>query len=245
MHLLPSLFFDTKRVRKVRETVQKPWSKEEIWAFYALRPFSIYVSDIIVRKTALTPNALTISGILFGLASTGFYMSGTHVGIFLGFLFYQLCYFFDCVDGEVARMRQLTSKGGMWLDIGLNYSQALSTFGVVYGLFRSFSPVVTPLLLFVTLSSILTNILASEGAISVFGNSASDATFAMRKRTKVIDITVFLLFTETGFQFGLFLTALIWSMAGLDVFILGWTLFHILTLVGKSIFKIRLNMKNM
>ncbi|UFJ42509.1 CDP-alcohol phosphatidyltransferase family protein [Brevibacillus humidisoli] len=236
----PTLAIDDERWLARRRQVQKPWDREEFWSFYVTRRLSIYVSWWLAQRTAVSPNSLTVAGILSGLTAAAFFMAGSATSVLLGCFFYQLAYLFDCLDGEVARFKGKTSSGGLWLDIGLNYALYISFFGIVYGLFHDAAGAY---LLYVSLFAIFAEIMASDGSMLAFPQSNVTAqSVSSRKKSKWLDGVIFLLLTATGFQFGLFLFGLIWFAAGVKWPILVWTLYHLIIAVLRALYKIKLNL---
>lgn len=240
----PSLWFDREDITQLRRLAQKPWSKEEFWSFYMMRPLSIYVSNWLVARTRITPNAITLWGVICGLVSAVCFMSGTIATFLLGIFFYQLSYFFDCVDGEMARITKKMSPAGIWLDIALNYSLSLTFFAVVYGMLAGVSPSLYSLLLYLTLLKIFAEILVSDGSALAFANSAvSQQTNSLRKKSLLLDFLVFLFMTETGFQFGLLLGTIAWALLGMKWHLILWILYHLaIGCIGAG-YKIKLHFK--
>ncbi|CAI8957134.1 CDP-alcohol phosphatidyltransferase family protein [Brevibacillus sp. IT-7CA2] len=241
--LYPSMFWDSEETRHCRVQVQKPWSREEFWSYYFTRRISIYVSLLLTRKTQVSPNAITIGGIVAGLLSAAAFMYGTAASFLLGCFFCQVCYLADCVDGEVARMRNQKSKGGEWLDIGLNYALYLVSFGVIYGIMNHHA-MLGPWLLYLILLTIFAEILATNGSDLVFSQGKiSHETVSMRKRSKWIDAFVFLFLTQTGYQLGVLVTAFLWAISGQMLFLLLWTFYHLFVGLARSMYKLKLNIK--
>lgn len=113
--LLPTLPFDSQRILELRATCQKPREKEEILAWFVLRRISIYVTLLFLR-TRISPNTISWFSLLFFLLS-GWWMIWMKPWAFvLATLCYNLGYLLDCVDGEVARLKQITSKKGVFID---------------------------------------------------------------------------------------------------------------------------------
>ncbi|UOF88961.1 CDP-alcohol phosphatidyltransferase family protein [Fodinisporobacter ferrooxydans] len=241
----PTLFLDSEMIKKLRKEVQRPWEKDEFWMFYVMRKFSIYISYPLVKKTDISPNALTIIGILLGLISAASYMIGSPFSLLLGCLFYQMCYFFDCIDGEVARLRKKSSKGGEWLDIGLNYAMALCNIAVVFGMFQSDSSFILGIILFAMFIITFSMILSSEGALLVFHQSASTATVSMRKKNKWTDLFVFLFMTDIGFHCGILLFSWIWLFWGFKEPLLLWIVYYIFISFMKAIYKLKASIRYM
>lgn len=82
---------------------------------YVIRALSLRLSAIWCRL-GITPNQITWVNILVGLAACAIAPRGTYAGFAIagGLMFVQVV--LDSCDGEVARLRFLSSKFGMWLD---------------------------------------------------------------------------------------------------------------------------------
>ncbi|MDR6225877.1 CDP-alcohol phosphatidyltransferase family protein [Desmospora profundinema] len=112
---LPTLPVDSGRILAYRERCQKPRHMEEIWSWFVLRRISIYVT-LMLSRTPLTPNGISwISLLFFGLTGW-FLLTGNPWGWLLAVLSYNLGYLCDCMDGELARIKGITSDRGVFLD---------------------------------------------------------------------------------------------------------------------------------
>lgn len=241
--LYPSMFWDSEKIRSYRTQVQKPWAREEFWSYYFSRRISIYLSLYLAKKQRVSPNAITIAGIVVGLIAAAAFMYGSAAAFLIGCFCYQMCYLADCVDGEVARMKNQSSRGGVWLDIGLNYSLYLVSFAVIYGVAKS-QPTLGPYLIYLILFTIFTEILATNGSDLAFGKGKiSQETVSMRKRSKWVDAGVFLFLTQTGFQSGVLIAAVMWAISGQHQFLDVWTAYHLLVGLLRALYKLKLNVK--
>ncbi|MGN7469764.1 CDP-alcohol phosphatidyltransferase family protein [Brevibacillus sp. SAFN-007a] len=241
--LYPSMLWDSEEVRKSRIQVQKPWEREEFWSFYFSRRISIYVSLFLAKKQRISPNAITLAGIAAGLIAAAAFLYGSATSFVIGCFFYQMCYLADCVDGEVARMKKQSSAGGVWLDIGLNYALYLVSFCVIYGVSKS-QPTLGPYLIYLILVTIFAEILATNGSDLAFGQGRiSRETVSMRKRSKWVDAGVFLFFTQTGFQSGVLIAAMLWALSGQHQVLVWWTDYHLLVGLLRALYKLKLNVK--
>ncbi len=124
----PSLPFDSHFIRDLRRMVQKPKGREEFWAFYVLRPISIYFTCILSR---VSPNLITILGIVSILLAS---WSFVRAEIFWGCILFHISYLFDCVDGEVARWRKRVSRNGKLLDMILNLANIPCFIAFLFGI---------------------------------------------------------------------------------------------------------------
>lgn len=241
---LPSLFIDSKMVQQLRKDVQKPWSREEFWSFYFSRRISIYLSLFLMKKSAISPNLVTIVAILTALAASALFMAATPSSFLLACLFYQFSYVLDCVDGELARMRGQSSRGGDWLDIGLNYAHYFSVFGVVYGVFKDAEAVAISVSIFLILLTIFAEILASNGSSLVFKESTvTKDTVTIRKVNKWLDCFVFLFLTQTGFQLGILIFSICWMLSSSKQLLIAWVGFHLVIGLLRACYKLKLNIK--
>ncbi len=77
--------------------------------------FSIPISSVLV-KTPLTPNQITLMGLLIGLFAGWFFALGSHMGEVFGGLLLAGTAIWDCCDGDVARLKFMESEFGETLD---------------------------------------------------------------------------------------------------------------------------------
>lgn len=241
----PSLWIDHKKVKVLRIQIQKPWIKEEFWSFYAMRPFSIYLSTFLAKKTKVTPNMLTGLAILIGCISSVCYMFGTKIFILLGVFLYQLSYLLDCMDGEVARLTKRISAWGVWLDIGVHYTFHLVYFAAIFGILKQTSYLFQTMGIYLALLSLLMEIFVFDGFKLAFPNTMKEkSTEAIRKESKWIDGIAFFLFSFTGFEFGVFLGTIMWYAVGSPFFLLGWTIYYLFINFLKVLYKVQLIVKS-
>ena len=64
-------------------------------------------------KTKITPNQITILSLVLGIISGLFIILNNKV---LAILFLNLSFIFDCVDGQLARVKNMQSRFGSWID---------------------------------------------------------------------------------------------------------------------------------
>ncbi|MBU8596694.1 CDP-alcohol phosphatidyltransferase family protein [Shouchella clausii] len=113
---LPTTWLDTKAIRAYRQQAQSYSTKEDLWSWYVLRRLSIYVT-IVFLKWKWTPNAVSWMSAFF-VAFSGFWLlQATPAAFIVAFFCYNIGYLFDCVDGEMARISNNTSKKGYFIDL--------------------------------------------------------------------------------------------------------------------------------
>jgi hypothetical protein len=73
---------------------------------------------------------------LVGVLAGIFYMQGTKAALFIGALIYQSSLVLDCVDGQLARCKNMSSEFGRMLDGAGDYVVGISVLGgVLYGVY--------------------------------------------------------------------------------------------------------------
>jgi phosphatidylglycerophosphate synthase len=102
-----------KTSRYLWSTLKKPIENDGVVAYYLGRPLSRIVSKILIN-TSITPNQVTIFSFFAALA--GAYLVATPSTVIAGATLYWVSFVFDCVDGELARLKYQGSRTGQWLD---------------------------------------------------------------------------------------------------------------------------------
>ena len=124
-----------KDLRKIKEGHRK----EDIVSSLIIRKISIQITKILV-KTKLTPNQITFFSFLIGIVAAYCLATGVYKWIIVGGILVQLSYVFDCVDGEIARLKGIVSKKGAWIDTILDrFKEGLIIFGISFGLYNQIS----------------------------------------------------------------------------------------------------------
>ena len=86
---------------------------------YLNRPVSTRLSARLVA-TGITPNQITVISFLMSLVGAGFLAAGQYAFGLVGGLLVQLASIIDGCDGEIARLKHLSSARGAWLDTVLD-----------------------------------------------------------------------------------------------------------------------------
>jgi phosphatidylglycerophosphate synthase len=103
---------------------------DELINTYLLRP----LAGLLVRAlypTSITPNQVTVAGIVWGLGSAVLYAVGTPVSILLAGLCLAAKDLFDSADGQLARAKQMYSRAGRFLDSIGDFLINLLVFGAI------------------------------------------------------------------------------------------------------------------
>lgn len=103
------------------------------WNLYVARPIAA-VLLVLLRRLPITPNQVSFLGLFlfFGVPATMIALPGAW-GFLIGALVLELSYVFDCADGQLARLKKMTSDVGAYLDFLIDEIKALLLVGGVAG----------------------------------------------------------------------------------------------------------------
>jgi phosphatidylglycerophosphate synthase len=114
-------------IRRVYRESRK--DQDIAWNRYAARPVAAVVVYVLAR-TKLTPNQVTfLGGALFLVAAAALIALPGPSGFLVGALLVQASYVLDCADGQLARLKQMTSEVGAHLDFLMDEIKALALVG--------------------------------------------------------------------------------------------------------------------
>jgi len=101
------------------------------------RPVSIRCSKILVNFN-FTPNQISIFSFLLSLVAAAFFAMGEYRYLVFGGIMAQLASIIDGCDGEVARLKYLSSNYGGWFDAVLDrYADAFLLFGLTWHVYST------------------------------------------------------------------------------------------------------------
>lgn len=96
------------------------------------RPFSIRCSIWLVNYN-ITPNQISFFSFLLSLVATMLFATGDYLYLLVGGILAQFASIIDGSDGEVARLKYLSSEYGRWFDAVLDrYADAFLLFGLTW-----------------------------------------------------------------------------------------------------------------
>lgn len=95
-----------------------------------------------LAKTKITPNQVTFISFLIALIAGFLFSKGTYLYLVLGAILVELSFTLDCVDGQLARFRNMCSSFGAWFDGILDrLSEFTILFGLCFGFYKQSSDV--------------------------------------------------------------------------------------------------------
>ncbi|MFH1641767.1 MAG: CDP-alcohol phosphatidyltransferase family protein [Nanoarchaeota archaeon] len=109
-------------------------NKKDEFAAYILRSMSKHITKILI-KTSVTPNQITFLSFLFVIAGSIFFIKGGYQNLIIGSILAFFAHLLDCIDGEIARAKKLSSILGQWFDAIVDYTaHPILIFSLAYGL---------------------------------------------------------------------------------------------------------------
>ncbi len=99
------------------------------WTVLVIDPIALVVLKRLAPYPAVTPFRLTAFSAVLGVAAASFFATGH---LLLGAVSYEARFFFDCLDGKLARLRGIASPRGAFFDLACDVvliSSILAGFG--------------------------------------------------------------------------------------------------------------------
>jgi phosphatidylglycerophosphate synthase len=86
------------------------------WTVWLVDPLASRLVWLVAPYRAVTPNRLTVSAFLLGVAAAACFWQQSHGWLALGALLFHFSFVIDCMDGKIARLKGTGSVFGAWLD---------------------------------------------------------------------------------------------------------------------------------
>lgn len=104
---------------------------DEWWSSFVTSPLAIAVNYFVVDIKWLTPNLITFFSFIIALISALFILAGGTVNFVVAAILIHLSHILDCMDGQMARYRKITSQSGAFYDKLTDQIQVTIWFGSV------------------------------------------------------------------------------------------------------------------
>lgn len=147
---------DLKKINEILKAKAFKKARDGIVSRYLNRTISKRISKLLV-KTPLTPNMITLISFFLGITGGFFFAFGSRWALIVGGLLVQLSSIIDGCDGEVARLKKLSTKYGAFFDSVLDrVADGVIIFGMACGFYRMTGDFyIWPLSLFALLGTFL------------------------------------------------------------------------------------------
>ena len=84
------------------------------WTVLVVDPIAIRVTHAVRDWNWITPNRVSLAGVVLGVASGILFLEGQ---LAVGAVCFEIRFLFDCIDGKLARLRGQSSPQGAFLDL--------------------------------------------------------------------------------------------------------------------------------
>jgi len=102
------------------ERLVKLWAtknkNDEWWSSFITSPLAIFVNWVVVDWKWLTPNLITIFSFITALFSAVLILIGGQINFYIAAGLINVSHIFDCMDGQMARYRENSSRAGSYFD---------------------------------------------------------------------------------------------------------------------------------
>lgn len=142
------------------------------WAVLAVLPLVRPLTVLVVNRTRITPNAITVTSLVLRVFAALAFFLADRPWLAAGACAFYFAYVLDCMDGAVARLRKQSSEFGRFLDhVGDLVGGVLAVVALALGQHMLFTPLVAGIL-FCHISEYYISYLTS----TVLAERAPDAT---------------------------------------------------------------------
>ncbi len=104
---------------------------DEWWSSFVTSPLAIAVNYVAVDIKYLTPNLITLFSFITAIIAALFILTGGTVNFIIAAVLIQWSHVLDCMDGQMARYRKITSPSGSFFDKLTDQIQVTIWFGSV------------------------------------------------------------------------------------------------------------------
>ncbi|MCH9030386.1 MAG: CDP-alcohol phosphatidyltransferase family protein [Bacteroidetes bacterium] len=117
------------------EKLKRLWAtknkNDEWWSSFVTSPLAIAVNYVVVDIKWLTPNLITLFSFITALASVVFIIIGGFINFIIAAVLIHLSHILDCMDGQMALYRGVSSKSGSYFDKLTDQIQVTLWFGAI------------------------------------------------------------------------------------------------------------------
>lgn len=117
-----------EKLKRLWETKNKD---DEWWSSFVTAPLAVVFNYVVVDIKWLTPNLITLFSFITSLASVVFIIIGGFINFIIAAVLIHLSHILDCMDGQMARYRGVSSKSGAYFDKLTDQVQVTLWFGAI------------------------------------------------------------------------------------------------------------------
>ncbi len=117
-----------KKLNRLWATKNK---NDEWWSSFVTSPLAIFINYIVVDFKWLTPNLLTLFSFIVAVIAAGYIFIGGSTNFIIAAVLIHISHILDCMDGQMARYRGISSRSGAYFDKLTDQIQVIIWFGAV------------------------------------------------------------------------------------------------------------------
>ena len=126
---------------------------DEWWSSFVTSPLAVILNWILVDWKFLTPNRITFLSFLVSFIATGLIVWGNYIALLIAVVLINFSHIFDCMDGQMAKYRGLSSAFGSYYDKVTDQIKIFLFFGAsAYAAFKQTNDVTVVFLAFTGVS---------------------------------------------------------------------------------------------
>ena len=119
----------------MNEKLKRLWKTknkdDEWWSSFVTAPLAIAFNYFVVDIKWLTPNLITLFSFITSLVSIVFIIIGGFINFIIAAVLIHLSHILDCMDGQMAKYRGVSSKSGCYFDKLTDQIQVTLWFGAI------------------------------------------------------------------------------------------------------------------
>jgi len=104
---------------------------DEWWSSFVTAPLAILVNLVVVDFKWLSPNLITLVSFVTAIVATAFIVLGGATNYLIAAILIHVSHIMDCMDGQMARYRGVSSRSGSYFDKVTDLIQVFIWFGAV------------------------------------------------------------------------------------------------------------------
>lgn len=173
------------------EKLKRLWAtknkNDEWWSSFVTAPLAIAINYVVVDIKWLTPNLITLFSFITALASVVFIIIGGFINFIIAAVLIHLSHILDCMDGQMAQYRGVSSKSGSYFDKLTDQIQVTLWFGAIgYAAYAQSQNVLPVFLAFIGVA--FYSLRGYAKYVAIYAEMCDDNEYLKKTSQKVSDI---------------------------------------------------------
>ena len=172
-----------KKLHQLWETKTK---EDEWWSSFVTSPLAIIINYFVVDYKWITPNLVTLFSFLIAIIATGLIVVGGSTNFIIAAGLIHFSHVLDCMDGQIARYRGMSSLSGSYFDKLTDQIQVIIWFGAIgYAAYLQTQDVLPVFLAFVGVS--FYSLRGYTKYVTIYTKMDDDKDYLIKKNKDKID----------------------------------------------------------